>query len=597
MADVKVRLITTEQGSSNVDKLNKSIDRLAPSANDAQNAARGIGRELLSLGSTGSANFEAIAMSATSLLGPLGLVAGAVVAIGAATVGAVNTAIEWFKEVDQLSDITGMGIEFASVFATGADLAGADAQRMGMSIAQLNQRLADSDKAAATAARGMSRATLQMSRAYEDHVERVTDLGEQRADKLAELDEKVVDAHASYLDSLTEAEEDYHERVAELEESLADAREDYDIQRARRQRRLKEQLAGIDEDDAKERAKIQAQFANANTELGKKALAAELAALDERTREERDKLTASATEEETEDQRQQDKRLSRLQRSIAKEDKEYSKQTDKLFIEYQKRVDEWNDSQAEIEEATTKALDREAKQYARTTADIEQSMADMAAQVDEAGNSAARALEAMNIKVDEWKAAKPEDQAKLLIDGLNGIEDSGDRALAAMGALGKYGAGEWLDMARIVQKDGWGGLLQTAKEYGQYIDEPFAKQAQAFIDQQNRIDTALKGAAIRMGKQVIPAFMTFGAVLEMFGKGDFTGGFEGLNQLLVNFFTDLDRNMPEWWQNLFYGGINPNGPPTTTSHIENYNFSPNYTGTPNNVTGDFNTLRALGNTP
>lgn len=579
--------------------LGAALSKVSSAFSDISQAAQ-------AAGSVGGSALGGLALPLGALVLSAAAVVAAIAAIGTAAYGAANKAADWFKSVRNFSEETGTSMEFTSVLASGAELAGTSIDNFGTSLDRVNTALEQSDTAAQQASNGIGKASKQLQRLSEDYAQSVADTETQLTENLADQTKQRTRQAQSYYQQLGDLEEQHKQQISDQEQQISDIiasyqdsaaqrQEDYNDRQAQRQETLNDQLAAIDSKASDERAGIMSQYANANTDLGKAARESELAALDERTKAEKDKLTNKYDSETAREKKQldetntraksqEDQQITRLQSQIDRENAAYAKQTQRQQQEYAQRVTDFDEAQAKMEASTQKALDRAAKQYARSTADVADSMTELSSKAEEASGKAARALEKLGIDAKKFKDESPDQQIKDLIDGMNGLlvpadkvdrankmllegvedtTDATDRERAAYDLFGRFAVGPWLQTARIVKEQGWDQLTQSAKDTGHWVGPEYAKSAQQFIDESNQINYNVEGLAITAGQKAIPAFVTFGAVLEQFSKGDIAGGFESLNTLLVNKLESLSSSISQWAGGLF----------GTTSHATGGDFN------------------------
>lgn len=437
-----------------------------------------------SAGRTGQALFSDISIgSGLAVLGVSALVAG-VVELANWLGEATEKSVQWFEQVNTFAKTTGTSIEEASIKATAAAAAGTDIERLGMSVDMITQRLEAERATAKRVAEQVADAQAKIADLEAAHAEQVEDAGYQIGQQEADLAKQRIRAASSYYDQLSDMEsnrvrqsQNYYQQLDDLEtqhkqqvsdnerqiadiianyqDQIAQRQEDYDDQQAQRRKNLNEQLADIDQKAAESRESILSQFANANTESGRAARDAELAALDERTKAEKAKLTSKYDDDTAQAQAQRDKanardkaneekRLADLQRQIDRENAAYDQQQQRLAVTWSQqtadyvkqmnrfqvaqdqRAADFDESQRRMEESYSRTLAKQEEAYEKQVKAAQTQIQELQASQDETATRTGRGLEQLGIDADKFFNATASEKFDMLTNALVKVNEKQD---------------------------------------------------------------------------------------------------------------------------------------------------------------------------
>lgn len=439
---------------------------------DAFSAA---GQAAASAGTAASVAWGPVVLVVGAVVAAVGGLAAAFIAAGKAAGDAIQTAASWGNAIDDLQDVTGVSAEFGSTLAFAAE-------KSGMSVGQLQSRLAvlarKTDDAGTVAAGGIDKIGAATDKANKKLEQLAQDFAQANGDIFNRRIEQLADFNKARI----RAEEDYTARMEDLARDLADTRASYAMR-----------YADIDDKAAQERLGIESQFANANTDLGKKALAAELAALDKRTAGEKAKVSAA-----------EQKEIDRINRQIEREQKANDR-----------RVADFAEAQAKIELTAQQSWERQAEQYQRMVDSVNEAlastMATVGAQAAKAADKASpleKVLGKLGINAEEFANLGEDKKLTTLFDALLKIPKGFERSAIAQEIFGR-GATDMIDLLDIYEKDGWNGLVESAKAYGLYLTQDAIDEAVNYQRSVNELNLALKGLQITIGIDLMPILKTF----------------------------------------------------------------------------------------
>lgn len=466
-----------------------------------------------------------------AVVAAIGGVAAAFVAAGNAAANAVQTAVNWGTTIDDMQDVTGVSAEFGSTLATGARIAGMDVNQLTDNLTVLSRKLSntgdDGEDAMAKLAGASAKAGDQLAQLADDHIRAVTDAEQSLARTVGDASQALTrsleaarkqneTASAAYYQRLNDLAESHAQTVINLQQSISDAQADTQDQQQQRQERLNEDLAKVDESAAADRAGILSQYANANTDLGKAARDSELAALDQRTQKEKEKLTTAAKAEEDRQKAADDKKLARLREQLAREDTEYSKQTERLSAENRQREQDYRESVARMTSDAAVSLSRAQADSAKSMQDMQQqylrqidaiaaSTAAAAANIGKATDATSKAFEDLGINIEEFDKLSPNEKILALFDALLKVPEGFERSSAAQALFGRN-AGAMLDLLDIYKVEGWEGLKKKAQEYGLYLSQDQVDADKKFQQSVNETKLRLAALEMKIGTDLLPVF-------------------------------------------------------------------------------------------
>lgn len=218
-------------------------------------------------------------------------------------------------------------------------------------------------------------------------IEATRQLTEQQVELARRRDEQIADAQQRSAQRSEDLARRYQDAITGAEQSIEDLRENYASRQEERQQRLTERIQSLEDAGAQKRISIQDRVNRASSEFEAKAISAELSAFDAQQADKIAALQNAAAAEEQKAETEFNKRLSRLQARIDKENAEYARQTAAIKAELEKREADANESATRqtnllITEAARKALaeadalarERDAAQQANAArlADIQQ---------------------------------------------------------------------------------------------------------------------------------------------------------------------------------------------------------------------------------
>lgn len=203
-------------------------------------------------------------------------------------------------------------------------------------------------------------------------LEATRELSERQLELARRRDEQIADAQERAAQRSEDLARRYQDAIASAEQSIEDLREGYAQRQEERQARLTERIQSVEDAGAQKRISIQDRVNRASSEFEAKAISAELAAFDAQQAEKIAGLQRAAAEEEQKAEAEFNKRISRLQARIDKENAEYARQTAAIKAELDQREKDLTDStkrqtDALIAEGARKSQ-AEAEQLARDRA-------------------------------------------------------------------------------------------------------------------------------------------------------------------------------------------------------------------------------------
>lgn len=238
------------QNTSGLDRATEAVTKLGGAAGQAAPPITG-------LGGAGEAAGQGVAAGMTVATGAIAgiiAIAGAAVIAVRAIGSAVNSALAYASSISQISNSTGLSGGLAQSLSGGAAIGGSSVSGLtntfnafGNAAEAASER---ADKALAKVGAAADKSNTRLQRLNEDYARSIDDITTSAAERIADINERLVDAHASMLQRQSRLDEDYARQSAENQAGRARIDEDFNREIAENRASLAQRLTDIEQSAA-----------------------------------------------------------------------------------------------------------------------------------------------------------------------------------------------------------------------------------------------------------------------------------------------------------------------------------------------------------